>query len=221
MAHPDYLLPAEHRPDEIPAFEAVYPASGDLHARTVRKLALEALERAPGACRVAGASLAGAAALARLARGAGDAARAAIGRRRRAGGPGAPAPGLRRAVRAPTCARPAQGRAQVRAGPADRRECADGRGRSRPPLPAHRRPGAQPGRNPRRRRIGRAHDPAAARRCRRRQDRRRHARHGGRGGGGAAVGADGAHRDSGSSALRDHCRAAGGAKPAHCAAHRP
>src|SRR5579872_1405304 len=46
MAHPDYLLPAD-QVDEIPAFEAVYPASGDLHARTVRKLALEALERTP------------------------------------------------------------------------------------------------------------------------------------------------------------------------------
>jgi ATP-dependent DNA helicase RecG len=46
MAHPDYFLPAEQL-DDIPAFEAVYPASGDLHARTVRKLALEALERTP------------------------------------------------------------------------------------------------------------------------------------------------------------------------------
>src|SRR5579872_1001109 len=46
MAHPDYLLPAD-QVDEIPVFEAVYPASGDLHARTVRKLALEALERTP------------------------------------------------------------------------------------------------------------------------------------------------------------------------------
>jgi ATP-dependent DNA helicase RecG len=46
MAHPDYFLPAE-QVDEIPSFEAIYPASGDLHARTVRKLALEALGRAP------------------------------------------------------------------------------------------------------------------------------------------------------------------------------
>ena len=46
MAHPDYLLPAE-RIAEIPEFEAIYPASGDLHARTVRRLAQEALERAP------------------------------------------------------------------------------------------------------------------------------------------------------------------------------
>ncbi|HLK25517.1 MAG TPA: ATP-dependent DNA helicase RecG, partial [Caulobacteraceae bacterium] len=46
MPHPDYFLPAE-QVDEIPGFEAIYPTSGDLPARTVRKLALEALERAP------------------------------------------------------------------------------------------------------------------------------------------------------------------------------
>ncbi|HEX4198542.1 MAG TPA: ATP-dependent DNA helicase RecG [Caulobacteraceae bacterium] len=46
MAHPDYIVPAE-RLAEIPEFEAVYPASGELHARTVRRLAQEALERAP------------------------------------------------------------------------------------------------------------------------------------------------------------------------------
>ncbi|MDB5438078.1 MAG: ATP-dependent helicase RecG [Caulobacteraceae bacterium] len=46
MVHPDYLLPAE-RAAEIPEIEAVYPATAGLHARTVRKLALEALDRAP------------------------------------------------------------------------------------------------------------------------------------------------------------------------------
>jgi ATP-dependent DNA helicase RecG len=46
MAHPDYLLPAE-RLAEIPEQEAVYPATAGLPPRTVRKLALEALERAP------------------------------------------------------------------------------------------------------------------------------------------------------------------------------
>jgi ATP-dependent DNA helicase RecG len=46
MAHPDYIVPAE-RLDEIPEFEAIYPASGELYARTVRRLAQEALERAP------------------------------------------------------------------------------------------------------------------------------------------------------------------------------
>jgi len=46
MAHPDYLLPIE-RAGEIPAFEAVYPATAGLPPRTVRRLALEALERAP------------------------------------------------------------------------------------------------------------------------------------------------------------------------------
>ena len=45
IAHPDYLLPAE-RLDEIPTFEAVYPATAGLPSRTVRKLALEALARA-------------------------------------------------------------------------------------------------------------------------------------------------------------------------------
>ena len=44
--HPDYLLPAD-RIDEIPAFEAIYPATTGLASRTVRKLAHEALERAP------------------------------------------------------------------------------------------------------------------------------------------------------------------------------
>ncbi|HKT53148.1 MAG TPA: ATP-dependent DNA helicase RecG [Caulobacteraceae bacterium] len=46
MTHPDYLLPAE-RADEIPRIEAIYPTTGELSARTVRRLALEALDQAP------------------------------------------------------------------------------------------------------------------------------------------------------------------------------
>ncbi|WP_312164470.1 ATP-dependent DNA helicase RecG [Phenylobacterium sp.] len=46
IAHPDYIVPLD-RADEIPAFEAVYPATAGLPARTVRKFALEALGRAP------------------------------------------------------------------------------------------------------------------------------------------------------------------------------
>ncbi len=46
IAHPDYILPPE-RVDEIPLFEAVYPATAGVPARTVRKFVLEALERAP------------------------------------------------------------------------------------------------------------------------------------------------------------------------------
>jgi ATP-dependent DNA helicase RecG len=46
MAHPDYILPAE-RAQEIPEIEAVYPATAGLSSRVVRKLAQEALERAP------------------------------------------------------------------------------------------------------------------------------------------------------------------------------
>jgi ATP-dependent DNA helicase RecG len=46
IAHPDYVLPAE-RVGEIPEFEAKYPATAGVAPRTVRKLALEALERAP------------------------------------------------------------------------------------------------------------------------------------------------------------------------------
>jgi ATP-dependent DNA helicase RecG len=46
MAHPDYMLPAE-RLEDIPQREAVYPAMAGLPARTVRRLVLEALERAP------------------------------------------------------------------------------------------------------------------------------------------------------------------------------
>ena len=46
ITHPDYLIPAE-RLDEIPTFEAIYPATAGLASRTVRRLAHEALERAP------------------------------------------------------------------------------------------------------------------------------------------------------------------------------
>lgn len=46
MAHPDYMLPIE-RADEIPTREAVYPATAGLPARTVRRLVLEALDKAP------------------------------------------------------------------------------------------------------------------------------------------------------------------------------
>jgi len=46
MAHPDYVLPVE-RVDDIPLHEAKYPATAGLAPRVVRKLALEALERAP------------------------------------------------------------------------------------------------------------------------------------------------------------------------------
>ena len=46
MAHPDYVLPAD-RVDDIPLHEAKYPATAGLAPRVVRKLALEALERAP------------------------------------------------------------------------------------------------------------------------------------------------------------------------------
>jgi ATP-dependent DNA helicase RecG len=46
IAHPDYILPPDQA-DAIPLFEAVYPATAGLPARTVRKFALEALDRAP------------------------------------------------------------------------------------------------------------------------------------------------------------------------------
>jgi ATP-dependent DNA helicase RecG len=46
IAHPDYVLPAE-RIAEIPEHEAKYPATAGLAPRVVRKLALEALDRAP------------------------------------------------------------------------------------------------------------------------------------------------------------------------------
>ena len=46
IAHPDYLIAAE-RIDEIPDFEAVYPAAAGLASRTVRRLASEAVKRAP------------------------------------------------------------------------------------------------------------------------------------------------------------------------------
>jgi ATP-dependent DNA helicase RecG len=46
IAHPDYIVAAD-RADQIPAREAVYPATAGLPSRTVRRLALSALERAP------------------------------------------------------------------------------------------------------------------------------------------------------------------------------
>ncbi|HEX2818153.1 MAG TPA: ATP-dependent DNA helicase RecG [Phenylobacterium sp.] len=46
MVHPDYML-APEKAVEIPDIEAVYPATQGLPPRTVRKFALEALERAP------------------------------------------------------------------------------------------------------------------------------------------------------------------------------
>jgi ATP-dependent DNA helicase RecG len=46
IAHPDYIVPVEKAAD-IPDFEAVYPATAGLPARTVRRFALEALDRAP------------------------------------------------------------------------------------------------------------------------------------------------------------------------------
>ncbi len=46
MAHPDYIVPIEKAAD-VPTIEAVYPATAGLPARTVRKLAHEALTRAP------------------------------------------------------------------------------------------------------------------------------------------------------------------------------
>ena len=46
MAHPDWIVPVEKAGD-VPEIEAVYPATAGLAARTVRKLALEALSRAP------------------------------------------------------------------------------------------------------------------------------------------------------------------------------
>lgn len=45
MPHPDYMVPLE-RAGEIPEVEAVYPATAGLTPRIVRKLVLEALERA-------------------------------------------------------------------------------------------------------------------------------------------------------------------------------
>ena len=46
IVNPAYVLPPE-RADEIPEVEPVYPATANLAPRVVRKLALEALERAP------------------------------------------------------------------------------------------------------------------------------------------------------------------------------
>lgn len=45
IAHPDYIVPIE-RIGDIPALETVYPATAGLASRSVRKFALEALNRA-------------------------------------------------------------------------------------------------------------------------------------------------------------------------------
>jgi ATP-dependent DNA helicase RecG len=46
IAHPEYLLPVDRR-DEVPEFEAIYPTTAGLASRTLRKLAHDALARAP------------------------------------------------------------------------------------------------------------------------------------------------------------------------------
>ncbi len=46
VAHPDWIVKPDQA-DEIPPFEAVYPATAGLTSRQVRKLALQALEAAP------------------------------------------------------------------------------------------------------------------------------------------------------------------------------
>jgi ATP-dependent DNA helicase RecG len=46
MPHPDYMLKVEEA-DQIPAREAVYPATAGLTSRMLRRFVLEALERAP------------------------------------------------------------------------------------------------------------------------------------------------------------------------------
>ena len=46
IVHPDYLVPPE-REAEVPRHEAVYPTTAGLPSRTLRRLALAALERAP------------------------------------------------------------------------------------------------------------------------------------------------------------------------------
>jgi ATP-dependent DNA helicase RecG len=46
LVHPDYILPVD-RAEEIPQIEPVYPTTAGLSSRTLRKLVLEALERAP------------------------------------------------------------------------------------------------------------------------------------------------------------------------------
>jgi ATP-dependent DNA helicase RecG len=46
MVHPDYVLDAERAAD-IPQIETVYPATAGLPSRTIRRFALEALDRAP------------------------------------------------------------------------------------------------------------------------------------------------------------------------------
>ncbi len=46
IAHPDYMVPPERAAD-IPETEAIYPATAGLPHRTVRKFALEALDKAP------------------------------------------------------------------------------------------------------------------------------------------------------------------------------
>ena len=46
IAHPDYMVPLERAAD-IPEVEPVYPATAGVSSRVIRKLVMEALERAP------------------------------------------------------------------------------------------------------------------------------------------------------------------------------
>ncbi len=46
IVHPDYMIAVE-RADDIPAIEAIYPATAGLPSRTIRRIVSHALERAP------------------------------------------------------------------------------------------------------------------------------------------------------------------------------
>ena len=219
IVHPDYLLPIE-RGAEIPAIEAVYPATAGLPSRTIRRFAQAALARAPRPRRVAGRGVAGAGGLALVARGSRTLSRSTRGSRPLAPGPASSAAGLRRTGRAPVGPGRAQAGAARHAGDGGDAQRAVRNGAGRPALPSHRRPDAGGDGDRRRSRLGAAHDAAGAGRCRLGEDRGGHAGDDRRRRGRWPVRADGADRDPGASAFRDHPSADRSRRSARGPAHR-
>ena len=201
IVHPDYLVDAA-KAEDIPEFEAIYPATAGLNSRTVRKLAIEALHlrrsfrngrTAPGWSDSAG--LAGAPPEALHApRCEADLSTA---------GAASAAAGVRRTALPPAGVGAAQERATgcFRLPPI----LTDGlaaRAESALPFRLAERSAALSRRNPRGYGVGSADEPAAPGRCRRRQDAGGAAGHGRTlASAGHAVGPDGAHRNPGAAAL--------------------
>ena len=133
IIHPDFLVPPE-REAEVPLREAVYPTTAGLPSRTLRRLALAALERAPELAEWIDPHLLAREGWPQWRAGACGAAYAGLGRRSAARRAGASPPRLRRAAGPPARHGPAQGRpsGRARAGDRPQRALPPGRGGAAP-----------------------------------------------------------------------------------------